>query len=157
MTKLQAAMKDSAAKKAKEYRDYFKCGSFFKGCLNCTEYDKHTERPISGFNVFRAYKPKNKGWTYKCFDCGAIDAACWDKAWDLGLEPRILPRSDISPFKGERGVKILTQQQYRREMNELHYPKESVASHSRLSERELKIMALEAQLKAVQAMLEKRS
>lgn len=157
MTKLQAAMKDSAAKRAKENSQYFRVGSVFKSCLNCTQYDKYTERAITGFNVFRAYKPKNKGWTYACFDCGAKDAACWENAWDLGLEPRILPRSDISPFQGGRGVKVLTQQAYRKEQMELHYPKETVAKHSRLSERELKIMALEAQLRALQATLEKRS
>lgn len=157
MTKLQAAMKDASAKKAKENSEYFRVGSVFKSCLNCTQYDKYTERAISGFNVFRSYKPKNKGWTYSCFDCGAKDAACWENAWDLGQEPRILPRSDISPFAGERGVKVYTQQQYRKDMQEKHFPKETAAKHSRLSERELKIMALEAQLKAVQAILEKRS
>ena len=157
MTKLQAAMKDAAAKRAKDARRYFRVGSVFKSCLNCTQYDAHTERAISGFNVFRAYYPKTQGWTYSCADCGAKDAACWENAWDLGQEPRILPRSDISPYAGERGVKVYTQAQYRKEMRDLHFPKETVAKHSRLSERELKIMALEKQLAEIRQALEQRS
>jgi len=154
MTKLQAAMKDQSAKKAKEGRGYFRCGSAFKACLNCGEYDEDRKVYTSGFEVFRSYHPKDRGWTYACFTCGAKDAACWSQAWDLGQEPRILPRSDISPYAGERGVKVYTQGQYRKEMRDLHFPKETVAKHSRLSERELKIMALEAQLKALQSVVE---
>jgi hypothetical protein len=153
MTKLQAAMKDAAAKRAKENGEYFRVGSVFKSCMNCTQYDKYTERAISGFNVFRSYKPKNKGWTYKCFDCLATDGRCWENAWDIGQEPRILPKSDISPYQGERGVKIYTQGQFKKEMRELHFPRETAAKHSRLSKRELKIMALEKQIAELSAML----
>ncbi len=156
MTKLQAAMRDLAAKKWTESKVYFRVGSAFKGCMNCgTTNDK--DMFVTGTNVVRSYKPKNKGWTYLCTECGAKDAACWENAWDLGLEPRILPRSDISPYAGERGMKIYTQGQYRKEMRELHFPKDTVAKHSRLSERELKIMALEKQIKEIQQALENRS
>lgn len=157
MTKLQAAMRDAAAKSARDSRSFFRVGSVFKSCLNCTQVDKHAERAISGFNVFRSYKPKEKGWTYKCFDCLATDSRCWDNAWDIGQEPRILPRSDISPYQGERGMKIYTQGQFKKEMRDLHFPKETAAKHSKLSERELQIMALEKQLKEIQSVLENRS
>ncbi len=152
MTKLQAAMRDLAAKKWTEAKVYFRVGSAFKGCLNCgTLNDKGMF--VTGTNVVRSYKPKNKGWTYLCGECGAKDAACWENAWDLGQEPRILPRSDISPYRGERGMKVYTQGQYRKEMRELHFPKDTAAKHSRLSERELKIMALEKQIEEIKQSL----
>lgn len=146
-------MRDKSAKKWTEAKAFFRVGSAFKGCANCgTLNDK--DMFVTGTNVVRSYKPKDKGWTYLCQECGAKDGRCWENAWDLGLEPRILPRSDISPFTGERGMKVYTQGQYRKEMRDLHYPKETAAKHSKLSERELRIMALEKQIQELRSVLQ---
>lgn len=165
MNKLQAAMRDIAARRWKENRRYFKVGSCFKACMNCgvkqSWYDdegvKHFGKTyVSGSNVFRSYKPKDIGWTYKCADCLFTDERCWKDAWDIGEEPRILPKSDISPFKGEQGVKQYTQGQYRKERRELAFPKETGANVPKerpLSDRERTIMALEAKVKELMAMV----
>jgi len=156
MTKLQAAMRDQAAKKWAAAKVYFRVGSAFKGCLRCGEVNDKGMF-TTGTDVVRAYRPKEKGWTYMCMTCGAKDDACWQDAWDIGQEPRILPRSDISPYQGERGTKVYTQGQYKKEMRNLHFLKDTVAKHSKLTERELHIMALEKQLKEIQSILESRS
>lgn len=152
MNKLQAAMRDQASKRWKDAKVAYRVGSCFKACMNCgTKNEK--EVYITGMNVMRSYKPKNVGWTYKCGDCLSIDHDCWNNAWDIGEEPRIIPRSEVSPYFGERGVKNYTLANYRKERRDAAFPKETVARHSKLSERELKIMALEAKLAELTAML----
>jgi len=66
MTKLQARMKDQAAKAWRERKLYYKVGSIFKGCAHC-----------SSQSVYRAFAPIGMGWAYKCWDCSATDEVCW--------------------------------------------------------------------------------
>ena len=157
MTKLQAAMRDASAKKWTENRRYYRVGSCFKACANCGEkgWNKRGTKQvfISGMSVFRSYKPKDIGWTYACTDCGAKDALCWKGAWDIGLEPRILPRDDISPFRGETNIPQYTLGQYRKDMREKTFPTKNVPKDKPLNERERAIMALEAKLQQLQEML----
>lgn len=155
MNKLQAAMRDRAANGWRESRLYYRVGSCFKGCKNCGEKEERGGRMIfvTGLNVFRSYKPQWMRWTYVCADCGAKDLACWADAWDVGREPRILPKSDVSPYRGEQGVRAYTQGQYSKEQRELRIEGEDSKPQPRLSERELTIMRLEARLEELRAMM----
>ena len=93
MNKLQAAMRDAVAKGWGERKLYYRVGSFFKGCHNCGEFHleevgsgRKVKRYDSGFQVFRSYCPKNMGWTYWCYECGAKDKVCWEDPQDLGMD-----------------------------------------------------------------------
>lgn len=101
MNKLQAALRDKAAKGWRERKLYYRVGSVFKGCAHCGELDPEYERPryLSGHQVFRAYDPKWMGWTYKCWDCGSIDGECWAGAWDIGMEPIVGARDVVREIK----------------------------------------------------------
>ncbi len=98
MNKLSASLKDSAAQRARvPLQHCYRVGSRFKGCRKCgmTEMveTKRGEQEVwlDGFNVYRAYDPKWKGWTWWCYDCGAMDFVCWDETEygraELGLPP----------------------------------------------------------------------
>ena len=108
LTRLQAAMRDRAQRAWKEKRVYFKVGSAFKGCRACGITE---EREISGngkkrvfwltgFDVFRAYRPWETKWTWRCWSCGAVDLKCWDDdkygtvSARLGKEPYLGPKED---------------------------------------------------------------
>jgi len=66
MTKLQARMKDQAAKAWHERKLFYKVGSIFKGCASCQSQ-----------SVYCAFAPIAMGWAYKCWECSATDEACW--------------------------------------------------------------------------------
>ena len=106
MKKLQAAMRDKAAKRWNESKLYYKVGSVFKGCANCGDYEEdetesgRTERRYtSGYQVFRSYSPKWMGWTYWCYECGAKDEKCWENAIDIGMDAIVGVRSSIKEIK----------------------------------------------------------
>lgn len=90
MKRLQAAMRDASAKRARENRHCYRVGSVFKGCHNCGDYTfenvggREVKRYTSGFNVFRSYAPCNTKWTYACAECGAKDLRAWEDANDIG-------------------------------------------------------------------------
>jgi hypothetical protein len=80
MKKLQAAMRDSSARRAREMRHCYRVGSVFKGCANCGEVEVDEEgkaKFTSGFNVYRSYQPSATKWTWICWDCSAKDLKCW--------------------------------------------------------------------------------
>lgn len=62
---------------------------------------------ISGFNVFRAYRPWETKWTWKCMDCKSRDLDCWaDDALglvedQLGKEPQLGARSVLVTRNGK--------------------------------------------------------
>lgn len=109
MKMMQASMKDSAAKKAVvPLKHCYRVGSRFKGCRSCgttewiaTKGGKPKEVWLDGFNVYRSYDPKWKGWTWWCYDCGATDFKCWD-ATDYGIVELGQP-----PVQGARDAKAL--------------------------------------------------
>ena len=99
MRRLQAAMRDVAAKRWREDKLYYRVGSTFKGCANCGDYEEDEDgggrrRYTSGLQVFRSYDPKWMGWTYWCYECGAKDEQCWEDAIDIG-QPPILGARDV--------------------------------------------------------------
>ncbi len=100
MTKLQAALKDSSAKKWQERKQYYRVGGAYKACHNCGEYDEEREVWTSGFQVFRSYHPEQVGWTHWCYECGAKDERCW-------------------PEPQARQAKVQQLDDLRRELNEL--------------------------------------
>jgi hypothetical protein len=76
VNKLAASMKDRSAKSWSERRMYYKVGSCFKGCQNCGEVAEDESgrlRFVSGYEVFRAYRPWQTGFTWLCMECGAKD------------------------------------------------------------------------------------
>lgn len=97
MNKLQAAMKDSAARKHAAGRMMYKVGGFFKGCKNCGEQGEHPitgkRGYLTGHEVYRSISPSDVGWTFWCWDCGAKDLDCWAEnaqgtvAYQLGKNP----------------------------------------------------------------------
>jgi hypothetical protein len=108
MKKLQAAMRDKAAKRWNESKLYYKVGSVFKGCANCGDYEEdETEsgrtkrRYTSGYQVFRSYSPKWMGWTYWCYECGAKDEKCWENAIDIGQDAIVGSRDSVRARKAE--------------------------------------------------------
>jgi hypothetical protein len=108
MKRLQAAMRDVAAKRAIAGRYYYKVGSYFKGCLACGETEwvetkggGEALRYVSGHQVFRSYCPAQMGWTYWCYECGAKDQQCWKDAADIGLDAVRGTRSAIGKIKYE--------------------------------------------------------
>ena len=108
MKKLQAAMRDKAAKRWNESKLYYKVGSVFKGCVNCGDYEEdETEsgrtkrRYTSGYQVFRSYSPKWMGWTYWCYECGAKDEKCWSDAIDIGQDAIVGSRDSVRARKAE--------------------------------------------------------
>jgi hypothetical protein len=95
-------MKDASAKKWAVNKLMYKVGSWMKACATCGDFEiRYTRsgRPYkfykNGYNVFRAYKPWSLGtqFSWKCYDCGAIDLAAWSDDADginglmLGKEP----------------------------------------------------------------------
>lgn len=89
MNRLQAALRDKAAKGRVERSVAYKVGGYFKGCANCGELeerDDDKERYLSGYQVYRSYVPARTKWTYKCWECGARDLRCWSGAIDIGLD-----------------------------------------------------------------------
>jgi len=89
MKKYLADLKDLRWDLGRIRRTAYRCGSVFKGCFNCGEFEdmgRGRKKYSSGYNVYRAYDPKWTRWTYKCFDCGSIDEACWEKAKDVGQQ-----------------------------------------------------------------------
>jgi hypothetical protein len=101
VNKLAASMKDRSAKSWLERRMYYKVGSCFKGCSNCG--DVVDDRFVSGYEVFRAYRPWQTKWTWCCFLCGAKDLACWSDTYnELGKEPRVGCRSALAEIRKER-------------------------------------------------------
>lgn len=166
MNKLQAAMKDQNAKRWKAAKSWYRIGSAFAGCKNCGTVDKDTGYLKSGFDVVRAYYPQHAGFTYLCQECGAKDDACWvlmrvnarghggpKPAKNLGLEPRILPKYEldpngVSPYGREDNARRLAanaESNTRRAAPTRREP--------RLTDRDREIMALQAKLAALEAML----
>ena len=82
-------MRDRAARNWRASKTYYRVGSVFKACLNCEGYD-----------VFRAYKPKETGWTYWCYTCGAKDENAWLNAV-CGEEPFVGTRSAIREHRNQ--------------------------------------------------------
>ena len=105
MNKLAASMKDRSAKSWSERRMYYKVGSCFKGCQNCGEVAEDESgrlRFVSGYEVFRADRPWQTGFTWLCMECGAKDLACWiDTRGQLGKEPRVGCRSALAEIRKE--------------------------------------------------------
>ena len=108
MNKLQAAMKDRSAASWKERRQYYKVGSWRKGCAFCGMVvldDDDREKFVTGMNVFRSYRPWQIGWTFKCWDCGATDLICWADdqfglvSEQLGKEPILGVRDVVASKK----------------------------------------------------------
>ena len=105
MKKLQASMKDSSFTRNRQYRGYYKVGSYFKGCQHCGEVvwvqcgDREVKRYLSGYDVFRSYQPQSEGWTYWCWTCGAKDMACWEDAENIGQDAIRGTRDAIAAHK----------------------------------------------------------
>lgn len=117
MTKLQAALKDKSAQGWREAKQYYRVGSHFKGCRNCgireEDEDSGRVRYLSGYQVFRSYKPWWLGWTYKCWECGATDLRCWENASDIGKEPIVGCRDAVRERK--RDIRCAIEQSQPRE------------------------------------------
>lgn len=144
MTKLQAAMRDHAAKSWRERKLYYKVGSYFKGCHHCGEKIEIESdsgnvqiRYLSGFDVFRAYDPKGMGWTYYCWTCGAKDEVCWMDATDIGLPAIRGSRNAISRAKARLRKDAVANVEPRREV----------------SSRSAEIAKLQAELEELKALL----
>lgn len=122
MTELQAAMKDLSARRWELDKVCYKVGSPMKGCKHCGETTVRNDKTVylSGFNVYRSYKPLVEGWTYKCMDCFAIDAVCWNNPIGLGLEPVLKPKMLETRVDGKPGLGAL--------MN-ISYPEGQSCSH----------------------------
>jgi hypothetical protein len=92
MKKLEASMRDQAAKSWKQNRVMYKIGSYFKNCENCSTIelvevgDNLVKRYRDGGPVYRSYCPRVTGWTYYCHRCSAKDGKCWDGATDIGQD-----------------------------------------------------------------------
>jgi DNA-directed RNA polymerase specialized sigma24 family protein len=79
----------------------YRCGSYMKGCRNCGEMRRIRTKSgrkktvyQSGYAVFRAYTPSETGWTFWCYECGAMDTQCWAKCKaELGRAAVIRPKS----------------------------------------------------------------
>jgi hypothetical protein len=108
MTKLQAAMKDRSAQGWRERKIMYKVGSPMKGCLHCGDVEEDESgrsRYLSGFQVFRAYKPWETKWTWKCMECNSTDLACWANdslglvEAELGKEPVVGARDAVAKRK----------------------------------------------------------
>lgn len=111
MRRLQAAMRDQAAKSWKERIVMYKVGSPMKGCRFCGDIEEDEDtgkrRYLSGFQVFRAYRPWETKWTWKCWECGSTDLACWEPDSlglvenELGKEPILGARDAVRSRKYE--------------------------------------------------------
>lgn len=107
MKKLQAAMRDASAKRARVNRGMFKVGGAFKGCAHCGEW--YTKiiggRPrkiyTSGYDVFRSYDPGFVGWTFYCFTCSAKDLDAWENDADGNVKASL----GKPPIMGTRPAK----------------------------------------------------
>jgi hypothetical protein len=112
MKKLQAAIKDSNWRKNyKLNKVAYKVGSFFKACHHCGDYeldDAGRKRYSSGYEVYRSYAPKDVGFTYWCYLCGAKDQAAWENASDIGQDARRGSRQAILDHKREDRKRLAT-------------------------------------------------
>ena len=106
MRKLEASMRDRAAKRWSETRHYYKVGSYFKGCAHCGDVEEvGTDsggvvlRYLTGHQVYRSYSPKQIGWTYWCYECGAKDHQCWEGAIDVGKDAVVGNRDAVRSIK----------------------------------------------------------
>ncbi len=142
MKKLQAAMRDRAAKRIPESYLYYKVGSCFKGCHHCGEFEcedgSSRKRYTSGFNVFRSYYPCRTKWTYWCWDCSATDEAAWEGAADIGRDA----------IRGSKEAIKNAKKRLRRE-NEGERPEAPTRGNE--------IEALKSQIAAVELMLARRT
>src|SRR5271169_2448135 len=100
MNKLQASLRDSAAKAWRERKVCYRVGSFLKGCENCGDWfwdERRNGRRFrhftSGFQVFRSYAPSQVHWTYVCWECGAKDYFAWANPKDIGCDAIVGSRS----------------------------------------------------------------
>jgi hypothetical protein len=150
MTKLQASMKDASAATWRERKVMYKVGSPMKGCRFCGDVEEDEEtgkrRYLTGLQVFRAYKPWETKWTWKCWSCGAIDLQCWEPD-ALGLVEQELGKE---PLLGNRENVRLRKYQLRREAMAKApkpEPKDLVKTN--------RIAQLEGQLAALMAMVKK--
>ena len=78
-------------------KNTIKVGGPFKGCMACGTSESSAGRKVytSGFEVYRAYKPRETGFTFWCYQCGAKDQECWENCQDeLGKEPILVPREE---------------------------------------------------------------
>lgn len=120
MNKLQASIRDRAAATWRERKVMYKVGSPMKGCKFCGDVEEDEEsgkrRYLSGFNVFRAYKPWETGWTWKCWECGSKDLACWETdaagmvEYELGREPIAGNRDVVRETKYRIRKSLMAQQ-----------------------------------------------
>jgi hypothetical protein len=191
MTKLQAAMKDKSAKNWRERKLYYRVGGCVKGCQTCGKVDPERERHVwsevfqrkvlvqhyvCGYQVFRSFSPIAMGWTFKCFECGAIDVAAWGPSPEIGKEPRILPGYDLRAESRREHSDLNPKIEYKRRLLGLNkedadeekmdevkdgkivarlMPKERMPRAPRLDARALEIMALEKKLAELVGMLGK--
>lgn len=87
LNKMQAAMRDNAAKKWKQNKNMKLVSSVFKGCAYCGEWEmrptksggeyKHWHLPGE---VYEAYTPSDMGWKHWCYQCGAKNSQAWGQA-----------------------------------------------------------------------------
>jgi hypothetical protein len=143
MNKLQASMRDKSAKTWRERTVMYKVGSPMKGCNHCGDVEVSESgrlRYTSGFQVFRAYRPWETGWTWKCQFCGAIDLQCWApdalglNERELGKEP-ILGARDVVKAKKDalrRDARLMADPPERREPEDLVRIRELEAELERL-------------------------
>jgi len=144
--KLQAAMRDKAAKRWRERKVMYKIGSYFQGCANCGETTKvevgnsgrMVLRYLSGYQVYRAYQPKASGFTYYCYECSAKDLKCWPNALDIGMDAVVGARGSIKEIK-------------------MTLRKEAVKMETRAPSRASEIARLEAELAELMNRLKVRS
>lgn len=151
MTKLQAAMRDNSAKAWRERKVYYKVGSVFKGCSNCGEVEEDEEtgkvKFLTGHEVFRSYRPKEVGWTYKCWSCTATDLSCWSGAIDIGQEPILGNRDAV------RRKKNALRKAWNEEHGEQNQRSERGQSHTARNEKDEVLDRLQSELDRVMNML----
>ena len=166
MKRMQASMRDRAASKWRESKLYYRVGSPMKGCDHCGEIGyskKGKEIFISGYNVFRSYKPWAIGWTWKCMDCNSVDLNAWAddvtgiNSSQLGKEPQRGMRSYLNLAKegsaiGDREYKL------RKELMGISAPKvkeQPLDVHRREPAIDAKIKAIEDKMRAILEQLAK--
>jgi hypothetical protein len=159
VTNLQASLKDKAAKTWRERCVSYRVGSYMKGCRYCgdielveTKSGRLKEVWKSGFNVYRAYRPWETRWTWKCEQCGSVDAACWDQsesaAAQLGKEPILgaAKHNNVAVWKDGSEDRKVRPYHLREEAMTLFKKKPAADDplQAKIRELELKIKQLEA-------------